>query len=172
VWGLLTFFLSNFLFDPPDDFLGLSSENSYFYNLAGLNGLQRGERLRNLQPNVIEIIRRRTDNQNCDISAGDVLLMPDVLIYGDQDFKLFFRQPNQLAIFFAAESRVSNRLALVPSLRKKELRPPWQALVKQQSHFRVAVKLILASSRAAIASARVTLGKSSRNSLRLRSCSR
>jgi len=45
-------------------FLGLSSENSYFYNLAGLNGLQRGERLRNMRPNVIEIIRRRTDNQN------------------------------------------------------------------------------------------------------------
>jgi len=32
----------------------------------------------------IEIIRRRTDNQNSDISASDVLLMPDVLIYGDR----------------------------------------------------------------------------------------
>jgi hypothetical protein len=125
-----------------------------------------------MRPNVIEIIRRRTDNQNSDISASDVLLVPDVLIYGDQDFKLFLSQPNQLAILFAAESRVPNCLALVPSLRKKELRSPRQALVKQQSHFRVAAKLILASSRAAIASARVTLGKSSRNSLRLRSCSR
>jgi hypothetical protein len=65
-------------------FLGLSSENSHFNNLAGLNGLQRGERLGNMRPNVIEIIRRRTDNQNSDISASDVLLMPDVLIYGDR----------------------------------------------------------------------------------------
>jgi hypothetical protein len=65
-------------------FLGLSSENSHFNNLAGLNGLQRGERLGNMRPNVIEIIRRRTDNQNSDISASDVLLMPDVLICGDR----------------------------------------------------------------------------------------
>jgi hypothetical protein len=37
-----------------------------------------------MRPNVIEIIRRRTDNQNSDISASDVLLMPDVLICGDR----------------------------------------------------------------------------------------
>src|SRR5260370_7050751 len=43
---------------------------------------------------------------------------------------------------------------------------------KQQSHFRVAIKLILASSSAPMASARVTLGKSSKNSLSLLSCSR
>lgn len=67
----------------------LSSENSHFNNLAGLNGLQRGERLGHMRPNIIEIIRCHTDNQNSDASASDVLLMPDVLIYGDQDFKLF-----------------------------------------------------------------------------------
>src|SRR6266404_4018383 len=128
--------------------------------------------MRNMRSNVIDIIRRRTDNQNSDISANNVLLVPDVLIYGDQDFKLLLSQRNQFAIFLAAESRVPNRLALVPSLRKKELRSAGQALVKKQSHFRVATKLILASSRAAMASARVTLGKSSKNSLRLRSCSR
>ncbi len=57
--------------------------------------------------------------------------MSDVLIYGDQDFKLLLSQRNQFAIFLAAESRVSYRLALVPSLRKKELRSAGQALVKQ-----------------------------------------
>src|SRR5260370_20230429 len=98
--------------------------------------------------------------------------MPDVLVYRDEDIKLIFCQREQLSIFFAAESSVPNGLALVPALGKKELRSPGQALVKQQSHFRVAAKLILASSSAAMASARVTLGKSSRNSLRLRSCSR
>jgi hypothetical protein len=125
-----------------------------------------------MRPNVTEIVRRRTDNQNSDISASEVLLMPDVLIYGDQDFKLLLSQRNQFAIFLTAESRVSNRFAFVPSLRKEQLRSTRQALIKEQFHLRVAAKLIRASSSAAIASARVTLGKSSRNSLRLRSCSR
>src|SRR5260370_33060099 len=120
-----------------------------------------------MRPNVIEIIRRRQDNQNSDISASDVLLVPDVPIYGDQDFKLFLSQPNQLTILFAGESRVPNCLALLPSLRKRELRSPRQALVKQKSHFRVAAKLILASSRAAIASARVTRAQPPRTPLKL-----
>jgi hypothetical protein len=72
-----------------------------------------------MRPNVIEIIRPRTDDQNSDISACNVLLMPDVLVYGDQDFKLFLSKRNQFAIFFAAESRVSNRLAFVPNLCKR-----------------------------------------------------
>ena len=64
---VLTFlsFAPNFLIWPTDSiFLGLSSENSHVNNLAWLNGLQRGERSGNMRPNVIEIIRRRTDNQN------------------------------------------------------------------------------------------------------------
>src|SRR6267154_1082805 len=89
-----------------------------------------------------------------------------------KNVKLLLSQGNQLAILFAAESRISNRLVLVPTLGKKEFRSAGQALIEKQSHFRVAARLIRASSRAAMASARVTLGKSSRNSLRLRSCSR
>ncbi len=47
--------------------------------------------------------------------------MPDVLVYGDEDIKILFSQREQLAIFFAAESLVPNRLALVPALGKKYL---------------------------------------------------
>src|SRR2546430_8789256 len=98
--------------------------------------------------------------------------MPDVLVDGDKNVKAFVGQRNWLAVFFAAESCVSNSLARVPALREQEFHFPGQALVDEQSHFRVAAKLTLASSRAAMASARLTLGKSSRNSLRLRSCSK
>jgi len=98
--------------------------------------------------------------------------MLDVLVYRDEDIEFLFGQREHLSIFFAAESFVADRFAFVPALGKKELHPPEQALVQKQFHFRVAAKLILASSRAAMASARLTLGRSSRNSLRLRSCSK
>ena len=49
---------------------------------------------------------------------------------------------------------------------------PGDTLIEEQFHFKVAVKLVLASSIAAIASALVTLGKSSRNSDSVRPCSR
>src|SRR5229473_2808853 len=106
------------------------------------------------------------------LPACQVLLMLDVLVYRDEDIQFLFGQREQLSIFFAAESFVADRFAFVPALGKKELHPPEQALVQKQFHFRVAAKLILASSRAAMASARLTLGRSSRNSLRLRSCSK
>src|SRR6266436_2697853 len=92
---------------PRVIFFGLSSENSYFYNLAGFRGLQRGERLRNMRPNVIEIIRRHTDNQNSYIPARYVLLIPYVLVYRDEDVKLLFSQRNQLAVLFGGWRRRS-----------------------------------------------------------------
>src|SRR6266446_9896956 len=83
-----------------------------------------------------------------------------------------FCQRNQLTVLFPAESGLLNGLALVSGLDEKILRSSGQALVQEQFHFKVAARLILASSRAAMASARLTLGKSSRNLLRLRSCSK
>jgi len=125
-----------------------------------------------MRPNVIEIVRSGADDQYCYLAPCDVLLISNVLIYCDENIKVFFCKSKQFTILFAAESRVSNGLALMPALGKKKFPSARHALVKQQSHFKFAVKLIRASSRAAIASARVTLGKSSRNSLRLRSCSK
>ncbi len=48
--------------------------------------------------------------------------MPDVLVYGDEHIESIFSQPEQLAIFFAAEPRIPNGLTVVPTLSKKELR--------------------------------------------------
>src|SRR5437016_4269276 len=101
-------------------FSNSSRENPHFDNLAGSDATQCGESLRHVRPNVIEIVRSRTDDQNSDISARDVLLIADILVNGDEDVKLLLSQGNQLAILFAAESRISNRLALVPTLGKKD----------------------------------------------------
>jgi len=71
-----------------------------------------------------------------------------------------------------AESRVSNSLTFMTAVGKQEFDLPGDPLIEEQFHFKVAVKLVLASSIAAIASALVTLGKSSRNSDSVRPCSR
>src|SRR5229473_5132413 len=126
--------------------------------------------MRDMRPDVIEIVRGCADDHDGDLPACDVLMIPDVLVDRDEDIKTLLCQREQLPILFTAEPRLSSGFALVPAFGKQELHLPGQALVNEQLHFNVAAKLILASSRAAMASARVTLGKSSRNSLRL--CSR
>src|SRR5580692_1850630 len=98
--------------------------------------------------------------------------MLEVLVHGDQDVKHSLCQRKQLAIFLGAENCFSDRFAVVPATRKEELHFSGQELVQQQLHFNAAAKVILASSSAVIAFSRVTPGKSSRNSVRLRSCSR
>jgi len=82
------------------------------------------------------------------------------------------RQGLQLPILLAAESCVSNGLTFMTAVGKQEFDLPGDALIEEQSHFKVAVRLVLASSIAAMASALVTLGKSSRNSDSVRPCSR
>src|SRR5690242_8810312 len=49
----------------------------------------------------------------------------------------------------------------MPRFGEQELHPVRKARISQPPHFRAAVRLILASSSAAMASSRVTLGKSS-----------
>ena len=55
-----------------------------------------------------------------DISARDTLLIPKVLVDGHKYVKLILSQRKEFAIFFTAESRLTNRLALMPALGKKE----------------------------------------------------
>ena len=74
-----------------------------------------------------------------------------------------FSQDQPLPILLAAESRVSNGLTFMTSFGKQEFDLPGDTLIEEQFHFKVAVRLVLASSIAGIASALVTLGKSSRN---------
>jgi Phosphoesterase family len=98
------------------------------------------------------------------------LLMANVLVYCDEDVKVLFSQSQQIPILLAAESCVSNGLTFVTAVGKQEFDLPGNTLIDEQSHFKVAVKLVLASSIAAIASALVTLRKSSRNSDSVRPC--
>jgi hypothetical protein len=150
----------------------LLRENPHFYDLAGPDGLECDERIRDMRPNVIEIVGGCPDDEHSEIVPRDVLLILDIFVYGDEDIEYVVSQSEKLAVFFAIESCVSHRFTLMPARGEQGFHFSGQALVNEQSHFRVAAKLILASSRAEIASVRVTLGKSSRNSLRLRPCSR
>jgi hypothetical protein len=88
--------------------------------------------------------------------------MANVLVYCNEDVKVLFSQGQQLPILLAAESRVSNGLTFVTAVGEQEFDLPRDTLVDEQSHFKVAVKLVLASSIAAIASALVTLGAGTR----------
>src|SRR5437899_736417 len=137
-----------------------------FKYLAGLQGLQCDESIWDMRPDVIQIVRSWANDQDSDVPARHVL------VYCDEDVKVLFSQGQQLPILLAAESCVSNGLTLMTAVGKQEFDLPGDTLIEEQSHFKVAVRLVLASSIAAIASALVTLGKSSRNSDSVRPCSR
>src|SRR6266513_1752848 len=128
-----------------------------FKYLAGLQGLQCDESIWDMRPDVIQIVRSWADDQDSDVPARHVLLIPNVLVYCDEDVKLLFSQGQQLPILLAAESCVLNGLTFMTAFGKQVLDLPGNALIQEQSHFNVAVRLVLASSIAAIASASVTL---------------
>jgi hypothetical protein len=117
-----------------------------------------------MRSDVIQIVRSWADDQDSDGPARHALLIPNVPVYCDEDVKVPFSQRQQRPILLAAESCVSNGLTFMTAVGKQEFDLPGNTLIEQQFHFKVAVKLVLASSIAAIASALVTLGKSSRNS--------
>ena len=62
---------------------------------------------------VIQIVRSWADDQDSDVPARHVLLIPNVLIYCDEDVKVLFSQGQQLPILLAAESCVSNGLTFM-----------------------------------------------------------
>jgi hypothetical protein len=70
---------------------------------------------------VIQIVRSWADDQDSDAPARHVLLIPNVLVYCDEDFKLLFSQGQQLPILLAAESCVSNGLTFMTAVGKQEL---------------------------------------------------
>jgi len=81
-----------------------------------------------------EIVRSRANDQDSDISARDVLLIADILVNGDENVKLLLSQGNQLAILFAAESRISNRpRTSCPLSAKRNFVLPGKALIEKQS---------------------------------------
>jgi len=66
------------------------------------------------------------------------------------------RYRQKLSVLFPAESCFPHRLAIMHRIDEQELHPVRKALINQQPHFKVAVRLVLASSSAAMASSSVT----------------
>ena len=81
-----------------------------FKYLAGLQGLQCDESIWDMRPDVIQIVRSWADDQDSDVPARHVLLIPNVLVYCDEDVKALFSQGQQVPFVLAAESCVSNGL--------------------------------------------------------------
>jgi hypothetical protein len=102
-------------------------------------------------PNIINIMGGSAQDQNRDSAICDVLLVSEVLVYRDQNVKLTLCERKQCTIFFAAETCLPHSIVLVAAAKEKELDLPRQALVLLQLHFHAAARLILASSRAAMA---------------------
>ena len=73
---------------------------------------------------VIQIVRSCADDQDSDVAACHVLLIPNVLVYCDDHVKVPFSQGQQLSILLAAESRVSNGLTFMTAVGKQELDLP------------------------------------------------
>jgi hypothetical protein len=84
--------------------------------LAGLQGLQCEKSMWDMRSDVIQIVRRWADDQDSDVPARHVLLIPNVLIYCDEDVKMLFSQGQQLPILRTAESCVSNGLTFVTAV--------------------------------------------------------
>ena len=51
---------------------------------------------------IIQIVRSWADDQNSDVPARHVLLIPNVLVYCDEDVKVLFSQGQQLPILLGA----------------------------------------------------------------------
>lgn len=63
-----------------------------FDNFTGFDRPQRRKGIADMRPNVIQIVRERTNHQQSQISSWNVLLVLDVLVDGNQNIKLFVRE--------------------------------------------------------------------------------
>ena len=105
------------------------------------------------------------------LKAQQVLLMPYVPVNRNKNVVVFFCQRQQLAVFFATPTCIPDRFTKHSLSREQKLDLSRHAFIQQKFHRRASARLTRASSSAAIASSRVTLGKSSRNSFKVRPCS-
>ncbi len=66
-----------------------------------------------MRPNIIDVVGGSVQDQNSDSAICDVLLIPEILVHGDQDVKVSFCKRKQLTIFFASEASFAHCFALV-----------------------------------------------------------
>lgn len=103
------------------------------------------------------------ENYNTDSATRQVLLVEEICIHRDQDIKSRFREAQKFAVLLSRPARFLNGTTFVAVIYYVFLERSRRALVNQNSHFSCATRLNLASSMAAMASSRLTLGYSSRN---------
>jgi hypothetical protein len=111
---------------------------------------------------VFQAIGGGLHNHNSDFATRQVLLVLEICIHRDQD-KSSFHEAQKLTVFFSRPARFLNRPAFVTLINEMLLERSRRALVNQDSHFSCAIRLSRASSMAATAISRLTLGYSSRN---------
>src|SRR5258708_1181279 len=141
-------------------------------NPARQDGPQSRNRVGHQRLNIIYVIGSCAENQNCNSSSCHVLLIPDVLVDGNKHIAAVFGQCKQFAIFFTAKASFAYGHTSESGRCEREFQFSGNTLIHKQSHFKVAARLDLASSSAAMAASRLTPGKSSRNSLTDHPCSR
>ncbi|MFI5097332.1 MAG: hypothetical protein ACHQT6_05090 [Candidatus Acidiferrales bacterium] len=67
-----------------------------------------------MRQQVFQTVRLCTKNDDCDVSAGEVLLIFDALIHGEEDVKSgCFRCRKKVAIFQTCQTSVTGSLAIV-----------------------------------------------------------
>src|SRR5215469_4980879 len=112
---------------------------------------------------MVQPIGGRLENHNRDLAARQVLLVAEACIYSDQRIKTCFRQSQKFAVLLSGPTGFLNGAAFVTVSHEIFLQRFRSALVNRNPHLSCATRLKRASSRAATASSRLTLGYCSRN---------
>ena len=131
--------------------------------LARLDRLQCCEASGHLFKQFIYFSRSGANDQDCDLPASKVLLILYVFVDGNENVERPLGQPQQLSVFLARKPNFGNGRTFMSVGRERSFQETGYTLVKQKPHLRPANTTALASSSAATASSRVTVGNSSRN---------
>src|SRR5215472_7206643 len=91
----------------------ISGASSHLNDLARLEGSQCDQCRRDVRTDIIDVVRNWADYQDGEITPAQILLVRDVLINRNQNVEPFFRLAEKLPIFFAGESGLARRLALM-----------------------------------------------------------
>jgi len=97
------------------------------------------------------------------LPAGKVLLITYVFVDGYKNVEPSLSQAQQFTVFLACKANFGDSETVMSVGCESSFQETGHTLVKQKSHLSPANTIALASSSAATASSRVTVGNSSRN---------
>jgi hypothetical protein len=110
-----------------------------------------------------QTVGSRPKNYHCNFSTREVLLILKIGIQGDEGIKTWFRKTQKFAVLLSRPIRFLNGGTFVSVTHEMPLEGTRSTFVNQNPHLIRATRLRRASSIAAMASSRLTLGYSSRN---------